>query len=87
MVNDTKEISDVVTLQSVVTGISSFNIKCSQLSVQDSIIESMYESEFAVANRCIFGHLGSVADLFDKESRSNNYSSDTIPGSISFILL
>jgi len=83
---DTEEISDVVTLKSVITGLSSFQIKCSQLPVKDSSIESMYESAFVVADQCNYGHLGSVADLFDKESRNNNYLSDTVPVSISFNL-
>jgi hypothetical protein len=83
---DTEEISVVVTLKSVVNGLSSFQIECSQLPVKDSTIESMYESAFAVADQCNYGHLGSVADLFDKESHSNNYPSDTVPVSISFLL-
>ena len=86
MDKDAEENSDIVTLKSVVTGSSSFQIECSQLPVKDSTLESMYESAFVVADQCNYGHLGSVADLFDKESRSNNYPSDTVPVSISFLL-
>jgi hypothetical protein len=76
MDKDAEENSDIVTLKSVVTGLSSYQIECSQ---------SMYESAFAVADQCNYGHLSSVADLFDKESWSNNYPSDTLPISTSFL--